>query len=170
MACIAGSHSPLGDRRAACAARHSPGGERANSRQRRDSRVFGCFVRRAHDWVRIRRSEIGERLAQRDILQAESERILAKGEIPVIRFSLALLHQKRGWSSTSYSILFFCCPVRGISPGNASLAACIAGSHSPLGDRRAARAARHFPAASVRILAKGEIPVIRFSLVLLHQT
>ena len=38
-----GSHLPLGDRRAACAARHSPGGERANSRQRRDSRVFGCF-------------------------------------------------------------------------------------------------------------------------------
>ena len=40
---LLGSHSPLGDRRAACAARQSPGGERANSRQRRDSRVFGCF-------------------------------------------------------------------------------------------------------------------------------
>ena len=41
------------------------------------------FVRKAHDWVRICRSEIGERLAQRGIFQAESVQILAKGEIPV---------------------------------------------------------------------------------------
>ena len=33
-----GSHLPPEDRRAACIARHSPGGERANSRQGRDSR------------------------------------------------------------------------------------------------------------------------------------
>ena len=33
--------------------------------------------------VRICRSKIGERLAQRDILQAKSEQILAAGEIPV---------------------------------------------------------------------------------------
>ena len=44
-------------------------------------------------WVRICRSKIGERLAQRDILQAKSVQILAKGEIPVIRFSLKLAHQ-----------------------------------------------------------------------------
>ena len=44
----------------------------------------GAFVRKAHDWVRIRRSEIGERLAQQDILQAESVRIFTAGEIPVI--------------------------------------------------------------------------------------
>ena len=66
-------------------------------------------------------------------------------------------------------LFFFCRPIRGISPGNASLGACIAGSHSPRGRRKATRAARHFPAASERILAKGEIPVFRFSLALLHQ-
>ena len=37
-----GSHSPLADRRATRAARHSPGEERANSRQRRDSRTGHC--------------------------------------------------------------------------------------------------------------------------------
>jgi hypothetical protein len=36
----------------------------------------------AADPVRIRRSEIGERLAQQDILQAQGVGILAKGEIP----------------------------------------------------------------------------------------
>jgi hypothetical protein len=36
----------------------------------------------AADPVRIRRSEIGERLAQRGILQAQGVGILAKGEIP----------------------------------------------------------------------------------------
>ena len=41
------------------------------------------FVRKAHDPVRICRPEIGERLAQRGILQAQGEDILAKGEIPV---------------------------------------------------------------------------------------
>ena len=41
------------------------------------------FVRKAHDWVRIPRPKIGERLAQQDILQAQGEGILAKGEIPV---------------------------------------------------------------------------------------
>ena len=37
-----GSYTPPEDRRAACAARHSPGAERANSRQRRDSGTQGA--------------------------------------------------------------------------------------------------------------------------------
>ena len=89
-----GSHLPLGDRRAACAARHSPGGERANIRASREIPVCsGAFVRKAHDWVRISRPKIGKRLAQRGIFQAQGEDILAKGEIPAIRFSYLLLHQ-----------------------------------------------------------------------------
>ena len=51
------------------------------------------FVRNAHDWVRISRPKIGKRLAQRGIFQAQGEDILAKGEIPAIRFSYLLLHQ-----------------------------------------------------------------------------
>ena len=43
----------------------------------------GESSRRLASRVRICRSKIGERLAQRDILQAESVQILAKGEIPV---------------------------------------------------------------------------------------
>ena len=35
------------------------------------------FVRKAHDWVRISRPKIGERLAQQGILQAESVQIFA---------------------------------------------------------------------------------------------
>jgi len=57
-------------------------------------------------WVRIRRSEIGERLAQQDILQAESVRILAKGEIPVFRFGLTLLYRKRTGTSNEVPVLF----------------------------------------------------------------
>ena len=53
------------------------------------------FVRSAHDWVRIRRSEIGERLAQQDILQAQGEDILAKGEIPVC--SGAFVRKAHDW-------------------------------------------------------------------------
>ena len=48
----------------------------------------GAFVRKAHDWVRISRPKIGKRLAQQDILQAESVQILAKGEIPVLLITL----------------------------------------------------------------------------------
>ena len=52
------------------------------------------FVRKAHAPVRICRLEIGERLAQQDILQAESVQILTKGEIPVIRFGYLSLDQQ----------------------------------------------------------------------------
>jgi hypothetical protein len=45
--------------------------------------------------VRIRRSEIGKRLAQQDILQAQGEGILAKGEIPETwRDSIEILQRK----------------------------------------------------------------------------
>ena len=42
------------------------------------------FVRKAHDWVRIPRPEVGKRPAQRGIFQTQGEGILAKGEIPVL--------------------------------------------------------------------------------------
>ncbi|MBQ2805625.1 MAG: hypothetical protein IJF08_01095, partial [Clostridia bacterium] len=105
----------LEDRRAARAARHSPGAERANIRALREIPVFrfGCALlhhrknghlirgvcsfsaapyEESHPamqavWlalrVRIRRSKIGKRLAQRGIFQTQGEGILAAGEIPV---------------------------------------------------------------------------------------
>ena len=46
---------------------------------------FSCALKGARKPVRIRCSEIGKRLAQRGIFQAESARILANGEIPGAR-------------------------------------------------------------------------------------
>ena len=57
-----GSHSPLGDRRAACAARHSPGEERANIRRRRNSRTSSIRAKRTTPFAYpARRSESDSR-------------------------------------------------------------------------------------------------------------
>ena len=44
-------------------------------------------------------------------------------------------------------LFFFCRPIRGISPGDARLRRVSLGSHIPPEDRKATRAARHFPGA-----------------------
>ena len=50
---------------------------------RRKRTPFGVLRSAGRAWVRIRHSEIGERLAPQGIHQAESARIFAEGEIPV---------------------------------------------------------------------------------------
>ena len=105
----------------------------------------------------MRRRVTGKRLAQRDILQAKSAQILAKGEIPILHFSV-FAPRHRGQSR---SIMPFGHDT-GDSPRCHGLHArrqCACGTVG----RDILRA------KSAQILAKGEIPVIRFSLALLHQ-
>ena len=72
------------------------------------------FVRSAHDWVRICRDAVGERLAQQDILQAESVQIFAVGEIPVrvtqerCYFSQAQYHKST--DAVASVLLHIACP------------------------------------------------------------
>ena len=102
--------------------------------------------------VRIPRPKVGKRLAKRDIFQTQGEGILAKGEILVPHFSV-FAPRHRGQSR---SIMPFGHDT-GDSPRCHGLRArrqCVCGTVG----RGILRA------ESAQILAKGEIPVIRFSL------
>ena len=86
--------------------------------------------------VRIRRSKIGERLAQRDILQAQSERIFALcAKFPCFDLAVHYFIIERTGTSSEVSVLFLLPHTRNLTR-QCKPQARLAGSHTPPGVTR----------------------------------